>query len=114
MTKLVHFELTSADAEMTAKFYSDILGWTAEPSPFVPDYQLLTGENGATGAVMSDRYQSQPAILWFEVPDIDLALTAIAGNGGKQAGEINTIPGQGRLVYASDPNGTLFGLKQPQ
>ncbi|WP_196260566.1 VOC family protein [Pelagibacterium limicola] len=114
MTKLVHFELTASDAEMTARFYSDILGWTAGPSPHVPNYMLLSGNDGATGAVMSDRYQSQPAILWFEVADIDFVLSSIAKNGGKQQGDINTIPGQGRVVYASDPNGTIFGLKQPK
>lgn len=113
MAKLVHFELTSPDAARTADFYAAILGWSVAPSPFVPDYHVLTGPSRATGAVMADRYHAQPAILWFEVDDLEQSIDAIESAGGKRAGEINAIPGEGRVVYASDPNGTVFGLKQP-
>lgn len=114
MAKLVHFELTSSDSARTAAFYSSILGWEAAPSPFVPDYQLLSGPEGNKGAVMSDRYQAQPAILWFEIENLEATLAAVIDAGGSQAGTISTIPGEGRVVYATDPNGTVFGLKQPE
>lgn len=113
MAKLVHFELTSTDPGATAAFYARVLGWKAAPSPFVPDYQLLTAPHGVSGAAMSSRYQPQPAILWFEVEDIEACLATVTAAGGKQAGNINTIPGEGMVVYVSDPNDTVFGLKQP-
>lgn len=114
MAKLVHFELTSAEVGQASDFYATVLGWSARPSPFAPDYVLLENPDGVTGAVMSNRYQSQAVILWFEVPDLDAGLASVAAAGGRQAGEINTIPGQGRMVYASDIDGTIFGLKQPE
>jgi len=114
MARIVHFEITSADVGGTADFYARVLDWPAEPSPFVPDYTVLTGPDGTSGAVMSDRYQAQAVIAWFEVADIAAALAAVVAAGGAQAGDINRIPGQGRVVYATDPGGTVFGLKQPE
>lgn len=114
MPDIVHFEITSPDVEASAAFYADIFGWRIQPSPWVPDYVLLDGEGTTTGAVMADRYKSQAVILWHSVADLDATLKAILAAGGAQAGEINTIPGQGRVVYANDPKGVIFGLKQPQ
>lgn len=112
MPKIVHFEMTSGDVDATARFYARVFGWTAEPSPFMPDYTLLGG-GPVTGAVMSDTYKDQKVIVWYEVDDIELALQTIVAAGGTQAGEINAIPTEGRLVYAADPGGTILGLKQP-
>jgi predicted enzyme related to lactoylglutathione lyase len=112
MTRLVHFEITSTDVDATADFYAGILAVGSEPSPFAPNYILLTGENGPIGAVMGKADQVQAVIIWFTVDDLDAVLKKVAKAGGRQMGKINTIPGQGRLAYASDPNGTIFGLKQ--
>jgi len=114
MAKLVHLEITADTVGPIAEFYAKILGWPGEPSPFVPDYTVLDGPDGTSGAVMSNRYQAQAVIPWFEVPDIEAALAEVTAAGGAQAGEINTIPGQGRVVYATDPGGTVFGFKQPE
>lgn len=114
MTRLVHFEITGDDSARLARFYADQFGFSASPSPFAPDYHLLDGaSNGISGAVMARRYHRQPAILWFAVDDLDTALRAIAEAGGKGIGERNTIPGQGHVQYAADPEGNVFGLKQP-
>lgn len=112
MPQIIHFEITSGDVDATARFYGQVFGWTAEPSPFMAGYTLLLG-GPATGAVMSDSYRDQKVILWHQVDDIDAALKAVTDAGGTQAGEINTIPGQGRLAYAADIGGTIFGLRQP-
>lgn len=114
MTSLVHFEITATDPVATAGFYAQVLGMTSAPSPFVPNYLLLTGADGPMGAVMDNSYKDQKTIIWFGVTDLDATLAAIIRSGGAQAGDINSIPGQGRLVYASDPNGTIFGLKQAE
>lgn len=114
MARLVHFEITGGDSAGLARFYAEQFGFVASPSPFAPDYHLLAAEDGGvSGAVMARRYRAQPAILWFEVDDLDARLAAIVAAGGAAAGERATIPGQGHVQYATDPEGNTFGLKQP-
>lgn len=114
MARFVHLEITGDDSARLARFYAEQFGLTATPSPFVPDYHLLDGlGNGVTGAVMARRYQSQPAIPWFEVEDLDVRLNAIVGAGGSALGERRTIPGVAHVQYATDPDGNVVGLKQP-
>lgn len=114
MAKLVHFEITAPDPEALARFYANHFGFSANPSPFVPDYHVLTApENGISGAVMARAYQRQPAILWFEVGDLGATLESIVADGGEAVGERNTIPGEGIVQYAADPQGNVIGLKQP-
>lgn len=112
MARIVHVEITTDAVAGTAQFYANLFGLAAEPSPFLPDYTLLTGEDGPSTAIMARTYQDQKVIIWFEVEDIEAALAAVEAESGRRIGHVNTIPGQGRLAYAQDPNGTIFGLKQ--
>lgn len=85
-----------------------------QQSAFVPNYHLLDpADAGIPGAVMDRSYRSQPVILWFEVNDIDASIRAIVESGGVVAGGRNTIPGEGHVQYMADPEGNVFGLKQP-
>ncbi len=112
MTGIVHFEITADDVNAASAFYVQALGLSSSPSPFLPGYIILSEQAQAVGAVMDRKYQSQPVIIWFAVDDLDAALSRIEDAGGKQVGDINTIPGEGKVVYASAPNDTIFGLKQ--
>jgi hypothetical protein len=116
MTRIVHFEIAAGDTAATVGFYSAVFGWPTYPSPFVPEYHMMDlGEpGGATGAVMGSKYCSQPAIVWFEVASLDDTLAAVARAGGTQINEKQTLSGIGHLVYAADPTGTVFGLRQPE
>ena len=114
MGRIIHVELTAADLGSTAAFYTEAFGWKAEPSPFIDGY--LVAETGAgdgiDGAIMSREYQSQPAIAWIQVDDLDATLTTVRAAGGSTAGDVQELPGQGRLVYVRDPEGTLLGLRE--
>jgi predicted enzyme related to lactoylglutathione lyase len=114
MAKLVHVEITAADVPATADFYALVLGATSDPSPYAPNYTMLTSPQGPVGAVMDNSYKAQATIAWFEVDDLDAALERAKRAGGRQVGDVNDIPGQGRLAYVGDLNGTLFGLRQPE
>lgn len=113
MSKLVHFEITGTDSAALADFYSKLFGFNSQPSPFLPGYHLLTSE-GISGAVMDSTYKNQPAILWFEVDNLDDRVQAIISAGGATAGDKSTIPGQGHVQYVTDPQGNIIGLKQPE
>lgn len=116
MGTVTHFELTAESLTALSGFLRTGFGWEAAPSPFIPDYSIVTtGDgDGIDGAVMSTDYQSQPVIIWIEVDDIASTIDAIAEAGGSLRGEINTIPGQGRVAYVTDPFGTVYGIKQPE
>ena len=42
--------------------------------------------------------------------DIEAAMEAIERNGGKVRSKLHTMPSGGRLVYAEDPDGTIFEI----
>jgi uncharacterized protein len=115
MGTVIHFEITAADPDRTAGFYAEAFGWETEASPFASGYLLAgTGDgDGIDGAIMSRNHQTQPAILWIEVDDIDASVAAVTAAGGATHGEINEIPGEGRVGYVRDPDGMLLGLRQP-
>lgn len=116
MGTIIHLELTSASPEATADFYTRAFGWESTLSPHVPDYLVTrTGEgSGIDSAIMSDRSQTQSTILWIEVTDIVTAIAAVEAAGGSSAGDINDLPGEGRVCYVTDPDGVVIGLKQPR
>ncbi|MFC6079766.1 VOC family protein [Sphaerisporangium aureirubrum] len=115
MGRIIHFEITAADVDRAAKFYTEAFGWEPRDSPFAGGYKVAaTGPGaGVDGAIMTREYQSQATIAWLEVDDIDAAMDAVRRAGGRVAGERNTIPGQGHVVYVEDTEGNLLGLKQP-
>jgi predicted enzyme related to lactoylglutathione lyase len=113
MGRVVHFEVTAADVGKAKDFYRRVFGW--ELTTAFEGYELAaTGEGaGIDGAVMARDFQAQPTIVWVEVDDIHAALDRVRQAGGSAVNEINTIPGNGHVVYARDPEGTIIGLKQP-
>lgn len=115
MGRIIHVEITAGDVERATRFYAEAFGWRFETSPFAPGYHIAdTGDgSGVNGAVMSAGFQSQPAIPWIEVDDLDATVEAVTRAGGSVAGDRQTIPGQGHLRYVRDPAGTLIGLRQP-
>jgi len=115
MGGVIHFEITSADPQATARFHEAAFGWRATPSPFLPGYLTAdTGEgDGIDGAVMSSRYQDQPVIVWIETDDLATTVSAVEAAGGRSAGDVHEIPGQGLVTYVADPSGILYGLRQP-
>ena len=116
MGRIIHVEITADDVDRATKFYAAAFGWQPDQSPFVDGYVMAgTGEGqGIDAAIMRRQYQSQPAIAWLDVDDIDTALESVRTAGGEVAGEIQTIPGQGRVGYVRDTEGNLLGLRQPE
>jgi predicted enzyme related to lactoylglutathione lyase len=111
--RIIHVELTATDIARAADFYAEAFGWRTEPSPFVDEYLVATtgaGE-GIDGAIMARTYQEQATIVWLQVDDLDATLVAVREAGGSVAGEVQEIPGQGRVAYVRDPDGTLVGLR---
>ena len=114
MGRIIHVEIVAEDHDRAAKFYREVFAWEVTPAP-VPDGYLLaaTGPGeGIDGAIMSSRYQSQPTIAWIEVNNLEATLNAARAAGGTPIGEIQDLPGIGRLSYIRDTEGVLVGLRQ--
>jgi hypothetical protein len=114
--RVIHFEITADDVDRASDFYAGVFGWKLEPTPFVDGYQLAhTGDgDGIDGAIMARTHQSQPAIVWIRVDDVERSLTAVSDSGGTRAGDVNTIPGRGLVALVTDTEGNVIGLHQPQ
>jgi predicted enzyme related to lactoylglutathione lyase len=113
--RIIHVELTARDTARAAAFYAEAFGWRTESSPFADEYLVATtgtGE-GIDGAIMARTDREQPTIAWLQVEDLDATVTSVRAAGGSVAGDVHEIPGQGRVVYVRDPEGTLVGLKGP-
>ncbi len=117
MGRVVHFEITADDVARARAFY-EIFDWkiTDSGTPGM-DYWLAhtgeEGEMGTSGAIMPRSYNSQPAILWIGVDDLDAATHRVVAAGGSIVGERQTVPGTGDTIYAKDTEGNTFGMIQP-
>ncbi|WP_024288781.1 VOC family protein [Cellulomonas sp. KRMCY2] len=114
MGTIVHVEITAEDPAASARFYAHAFGWATVESPFAPGYHLAkTGPGqGIDAALMSRSWQAQPAIAWIQVDDLDAARSRVVAAGGGLAGDVDEIPGQGRVCYVTDPEGTVLGIKE--
>ncbi|HEU4945691.1 MAG TPA: VOC family protein [Kribbella sp.] len=114
MGRIIHIEIVAADHDRAAEFYRQVFGWQVTPAA-VPEGYLLarTGEGeGIDGAIMSGRYQTQPTIAWIDVEDLATTLDTARDAGGEPVGEVQELPGVGRLCYLRDTEGVLIGLRQ--
>ncbi|MER7249788.1 VOC family protein [Kribbella sp. NPDC000426] len=114
MGRIVHVEIVAEDHNRAGEFYREVFGWQVTPAP-VPDGYLLaeTGPGeGIDAAIMSSRYQSQPAIPWIEVDNLEATLEAARAAGGTPVGTIQELADVGRLTYLHDTEGVLIGLRQ--
>ncbi|HZX06729.1 VOC family protein [Kribbella sp.] len=113
MGRIIHVEIVAEDHDRAADFYAKVFGWQRTPSGVADGYLLVeTGPgDGIDGAIMSNRYQSQQTIAWIEVDDLEATLQAARGAGGTPVGEIQELPGAGRLSYLRDTEGVLIGVR---
>jgi predicted enzyme related to lactoylglutathione lyase len=107
-----------ADIEKAKAFYGTVFGWTF--SKFGPDeepYWLTTtgpdGEPGINGGLMMRHPGMQPGTVnTMGVESVDKAVETIKAAGGSIAMEKMAVPGMGWVAYATDLEGTLFGVFQ--
>lgn len=117
----VWYELMTADAEVAARFYGAVVGWTVTaPDPLSPvDYRHFVRDDGShaggilplTAAMRAEG--AHPAwVPYFAVEDIDAAVAAILADGGRQLGPRMDIA-EGSFAMVTDPSGTPFYLMKP-
>jgi uncharacterized protein len=105
-------ELGTPDIEAAAKFYGDLLGWTAAPMEGDMPYLVVTTADGhSNGGIRPPMPEGAPPfwLVYFATEDIDGTLTQVSEHGG---GVLvgNTDIGIARIAIAQDPQGAVFAL----
>jgi predicted enzyme related to lactoylglutathione lyase len=122
MSRVVHFEIHSADPDAAAKFYSSIFGWKIFKWDGPVEYWLVqTGDGPGIDGGIVRRQGDAPAtgaavnayVCTIGVESLDETLDSIIAKGGDIAVPKNEIPGIGTLAYFKDLDGNIFGALQP-
>ncbi|HEX9993512.1 MAG TPA: VOC family protein [Acidimicrobiales bacterium] len=111
-------DLSAPDPDAAARFYGELLGWQAHPSP-EPEaggYVMMTlrGHNVAgIGPIMAEG-QPPAWATYVSTADADATAAAVRDAGGAVVMEPMDIMQEGRLAIFADPGGAVFGVWQPR
>jgi uncharacterized protein len=103
-----HFELGVPDAARAKAFYGPLLGWEFEATR---DHDAWIETDGVRGGV-HDRDDARTIVVYFEVADIEAAVSRVRELGG-EAADLEPEGSGGRYVACRDDQGVEFGLHQP-
>jgi len=116
---VVHFAVYCDDAERAMAFYGAVFGWTFEAWGPPGYWKIGVGtEAGATMGALSRRTaprgEGTPNAYrcTIAVDDLDATMGAIRAHGGTVADVVADIPGVGRVVEFTDPEGNLVCAMQ--
>lgn len=118
MPRPIHFDLGVTDPARAIAFYKAAFGWTVEKwnGPF--EYYMITtgapGEPGIDGGLAPSTGGTLEANLTLGVTSLEEAVASVTAAGGTIVGDIQTIPGVGRMVTCKDTEGNSFGLMEEQ
>jgi predicted enzyme related to lactoylglutathione lyase len=126
MNPVVHFEMPYENRERMAKFYKSVFGWQTQMlGEDMGNYVLATTtETGAEGpkrpgAINGGFFPKKPdwpaqhPSVVIAVDDIKTAAKNVRDAGGNVLGEPIEIPGVGKYVSFTDPEGNRVSMLQP-
>jgi predicted enzyme related to lactoylglutathione lyase len=113
-------ELGTTDQNAAKKFYSSLLGWTAEDSPMGPEmvytvFSLNGKKVGGCYTLMEDmRAQGIPPnwTLYVSVKSADETAAKVPGAGGKVCAQPFDVADMGRMAVFQDPKGAAIAVWQ--
>jgi len=114
-----HVSLSVHDAELTGRFYVEVLGLEKLPRPDfgVPGLWLRCGSQEVHLIQAKDHSTAAVPLLGphfaLRVSDVDAARKALVERG-VQVSEPFQIPGGGRQCFFHDPSGNMVELNQPR
>ncbi|HYO14116.1 MAG TPA: VOC family protein [Thermoanaerobaculia bacterium] len=113
-------ELLAADPQRDAKFFCEIFGWRTEEVPMgeMGTYTLFkrldTGKDA--GGMMPKPADAEGPSSWLPyvlVENADATAAKVGELGGKIYVQPMDIPGVGRFLVTSDPQGAMIAFLQP-
>jgi predicted enzyme related to lactoylglutathione lyase len=113
-------ELMSPDVEVAGRFYSTVLGWTAELVDTSADstYTIFKAGTTQVGGMMARPPQMKDVppnwLTYFAVTDCDGAAEKVGKLGGQVLRPPTDIPDIGRFAVCKDGQGAVFAVFKPQ
>jgi predicted enzyme related to lactoylglutathione lyase len=110
-------ELMTSDVDAATAFYTRMFGWTSQVADVGTGPYTLFSNNGTMVSGMGKKPDDMPVSAWttyFEVTDIDQAVEQVEELGGQILFPIMEIPQTGRITWAADPAGAVFGMMQSE
>lgn len=112
-------ELSSSDADASAAFYSELMGWSAtEPGPVeeTGGYRMFQRGDKRVAGLMPHMQEGQPTAwsTYISVADADDTAGKVKDAGGSVIVEPMDVMDLGRMAFFSDPAGAVFGVWQPK
>lgn len=107
-------ELHTTDWTTALEFYGGRLGWGASEAVDMGPmgtYQLFNAGGDAIGGMMNSAGFGRPMWLYyFNVDDIDAAVSRVQGAGGAVVNGPHQVPTGDWMIQARDPQGAMFAL----
>ena len=126
MNPVIHFEMPYHDPKRVSAFYQQAFGWQTQDlgeamGHYVVATTTETGDAGpkTPGAINGGFYPHKPdwpaqyPSVVIAVDDIAAAMEKVRSAGGEVLGEPMDIPGIGRYVSFTDPEGNRVSMLQP-
>lgn len=102
-------DLMTSDAEKSAAFYSEVLGWEVSADE-ADAYRMGRLQGLPVGGFIP--HDSDTWVTYFLSRDLDKDLQRVESLGGKVMAPPRLVE-RGEMAVASDPAGGMFGLIQP-
>jgi predicted enzyme related to lactoylglutathione lyase len=117
----IWYDVMTTDTKAAAKFYGDVIGWTAQEHPMQDGGTYTVFSKGPTmvAGLMAIpepmRAQGVPPCWsgYVASDDVDKDAARVKAAGGAIPREPTDIPNVGRFAVASDPGGAAFMLFKP-
>jgi predicted enzyme related to lactoylglutathione lyase len=102
-------DLVTPDPDAAARFYGELLGWTATEIPDAGGYRVIRNGERSNGGIMP-RPEGPPGWMpYFGHEDVERAVGEIEGLGGRLLNGPVHMP-QGTIAVLADPQGAAFAL----
>lgn len=103
-------DLVTPDADAAARFYGELLGWTAEEIPDAGGYRVIRNGERANGGIQPTAPGGGTPPSWmpyFGHEDVDRLVGEIGDLGGRLYNGPVRMP-QGSIAIFGDPQGAVF------
>jgi uncharacterized protein len=111
-------ELSAPDADAAAKFYGELMGWsaTAPGAAETGGYRMFQLREKNIAGLMGHMGEGQPTawVTYISVADADETAAKVTAAGGTVIVEPMDVMDLGRMAVFVDPTGAAFGIWQPK
>ena len=114
--KFIWYELLTSDPAAAARFYAQVIGWTATAPAAAGGYGHFAADGEQVAGLMALPNGAPMPAGWLGyicVDDVDATLAAITAAGGTVHMPATDIPGTGRIAMVVDPQGGMFYVMTP-